>query len=97
MTPDQITKNLYSWLIAASRVDLPMGTRVVRWEELAARDPDLAARWRRGVDLFLEAIGATDNDDGDPNINFVGGALPAQTLAPDDEDDDEPEPVRGDE
>ena len=95
MTPEQITRNLYSWLIAASRVDLPMGTRTVSWDELVARDPDLAARWRRGVDLFLEAIGIAGDED-DPHLNFIGASLPAPELATDADPGDEPPPARPD-
>ena len=84
MTPEQITEGLYSWLMRASRIDgLPMGSRPATWNELVAQDPDRAACYRAGVNLFLGAIGATADDD--EHLNFAGEVLAPPPLASDDD------------
>jgi hypothetical protein len=95
MTPEDITRNLYTWLMQASRIDgLPMGTRPASWDELRGRDPELASKWQLGVDLFLVTIAAKLDDD--PHLNFIATTLLAPTIAPDDEPGSEPPPVRPD-
>jgi hypothetical protein len=86
MTPDDITRALYNWLLAASRVDeLPMGSRPATWDEVRDRDPDLAAKWRLGVDLFLTAIEAEDGGDDDPHLKFIASPMPPPRMAGEDD------------
>jgi hypothetical protein len=90
MTPEQLTRNLYRYLIASSRIDeMPMGFRVCTWDELAAREPGQADNWRLGVRAFLDAIGAVSDDD--DHLNFTGSPLataPMPELVHDDDGDD---------
>ena len=95
MTPEQITEGLYEWLMRASRLDgLKPTERPARWGELSARDPELAAKWRQGVNLFLTAIEAKPDDE--VHLNFSGSLLPEPELAPDGDPGDEQPPVRPD-
>lgn len=89
MTPEQITRGLYDWLTATSRIDnMPMGMRPCTWDELQHDDPDLAARWRIGIDMFLDAIGA--RPDAEPHLNFIGSIVVKDApLAGDDDPGDE--------
>ena len=90
MTPEQITRNLYTWLTDASRItDLPMGFRPATWAQLDTVDPQLAARWRMGVAAFLDMLGAREGDDGDEHLNFSGALTAAPPLAAEDDPGDE--------
>jgi hypothetical protein len=87
LTSEQLTRNLYNYLIASSRIDnMPMGHRPASFDELARNEPRQADNWRLGVRAFLDAIGATNDDD--DHLNFTGSPLP---VAP------PPELVKGDE
>jgi hypothetical protein len=97
MTPEQITQELHDWLMRASRIaPLPMGTRPCTWAELSVRDPETAGKWRLGVALFLDTIGAREVGDGDEHLNFIGEVVPDPQPAPDSEPGEEPPNVRPD-
>lgn len=91
MTPEQITRNLYTWLTDASRItDLPMGFRPATWAQLQETDSKLAQAWRDGVQAFLDTIGAGAQQDGDPHLNFIGAlVLEEAPLAAEDDPGDE--------
>jgi hypothetical protein len=97
MTPEQITRNLYTWLMEASRIDhLPMGFHPCTWDQLRDLDPGLARKWQLGVDLFLATIGASVPQDGDEHLNFIGTILPVPEPAPESEPGEDMPPVRPD-
>lgn len=97
MTPEDITRNLYTWLMHASRIDgLPMGAKPCSWDQLRDLDPALAARWQLGVDMFLDTIGAGVPQDDDAHLNFIGSIVLDLEPAPDDEPGSEPPPARPD-
>ena len=88
MTPEQITRNLYTWLTDASRItDLPMGFRPATWQQLVLANPKMASAWRLGVDDFLGRIGARIDED--EHLNFVGAIPLEPTLASPDDPGDE--------
>src|SRR4051812_4618789 len=77
MKHERITEALYDWLVGSAPVeDLPLGSRLMRWQEGALKAPELAERWREAVDAFLDGIGAPQRRGEDLAFNAFNRPTP---------------------